>query len=275
MVWQLWLLLSRRHPRRAHRAHADARSSPRARSPWSPGLPLGVLLWRLETTRRILQPYLTTYYAIPIFAFYPLFIAIFGLGSMPVIIIAWAWAVVAIILQTVIGLDTVPEVLVKVGRSLNLSTLAPVHPHLLPGRDAAHLHRLQARRVLHRDRRDRERVHPGREGRRLLRRLLLQQLRDPEHVRGDPADPRVRGRAELGPARAGTDGCTGAAEQDSGPRRRRSPIPLAAARRVAAERRCSPATSTSPRPPTPSARSTATGSAAASARRCSPRSSAS
>ena len=85
------------------------------------GLPLGVLLWRLETTRKILQPYLTTYYAIPIFAFYPLFIAIFGLGAWPVIIIAWAWAVVAIVLNTVIGLDKVPEVLVKVGRSLRLS----------------------------------------------------------------------------------------------------------------------------------------------------------
>jgi NitT/TauT family transport system permease protein len=85
------------------------------------GLPLGVLLWRLPRFRRVLQPYLTTYYAIPIFAFYPLFIAIFGLSALPVIIIAWAWAVVAIVLNTVIGLDEVPEVLVKVGRSLRLS----------------------------------------------------------------------------------------------------------------------------------------------------------
>ena len=55
------------------------------------GLPLGVALWRLERTRKILQPYLTPYYAVPIFAFYPVFIAIFGLRAWPVIIIAWAW----------------------------------------------------------------------------------------------------------------------------------------------------------------------------------------
>ncbi len=85
------------------------------------GLPLGVLLWRFTRLRTVLQPYLTTYYAIPIFAFYPLFIAVFGLGAMPVIIIAWAWAVVAIVLNTVIGLAEVPEVMVKVGRSLRLS----------------------------------------------------------------------------------------------------------------------------------------------------------
>ena len=46
------------------------------------GLPLGILLWRAERVRRVLQPYLTTYYAIPIFAFYPLFIAVFGLGAV-------------------------------------------------------------------------------------------------------------------------------------------------------------------------------------------------
>jgi len=85
------------------------------------GIPLGILLWRVEPVRRILQPYLTTYYAIPIFAFYPLLIAVVGSGVMPVVLIAWAWAVVAIVLNTVIGLNQVPPVLVKVGRSLRLS----------------------------------------------------------------------------------------------------------------------------------------------------------
>jgi NitT/TauT family transport system permease protein len=120
MVWQLWLLISDgillSHIVRTLTSIVVAGTLAVVT-----GLPLGVLLWRLERTRKILQPYLTTYYAIPIFAFYPLFIAIFGLSAWPVIIIAWAWAVVAIVLNTVIGLDEVPEVLVKVGRSLRLS----------------------------------------------------------------------------------------------------------------------------------------------------------
>ena len=85
------------------------------------GLPLGIFLWRAERVRRVLQPYLTTYYAIPIFAFYPLFIAVLGLSTWPVVLIAWAWAVVAVVLNTVIGLNEVSPVFVKVGRSLNLS----------------------------------------------------------------------------------------------------------------------------------------------------------
>ena len=85
------------------------------------GLPLGIFLWRAEGVRRVLQPYLTTYYAIPIFAFYPLFIAVLGLTTWPIVLIAWAWAVVAVVLNTVIGLNEVAPVYVKVGRSLDLS----------------------------------------------------------------------------------------------------------------------------------------------------------
>jgi NitT/TauT family transport system permease protein len=120
MVRQLWLLVSDGillpHVARTVAAIVAAGAAAAVT-----GLPLGVLLWRARVVRRILQPYLTTYYAIPIFAFYPLFIAVFGLGVAPVILIAWAWAVVAIVLNTVIGLNQVPEVMVKVGRSLRLS----------------------------------------------------------------------------------------------------------------------------------------------------------
>jgi NitT/TauT family transport system permease protein len=120
MVWQLWLLISD-GILLSHIVRTLTSIVVAGALAVITGLPLGVLLWRLERTRKVLQPYLTTYYAIPIFAFYPLFIAIFGLSAWPVIIIAWAWAVVAIVLNTVIGLDAVPEVLVKVGRSLRLS----------------------------------------------------------------------------------------------------------------------------------------------------------
>jgi NitT/TauT family transport system permease protein len=120
MVWQLWLLISD-GILGSHIARTLTSIVVAGAAAVVTGLPLGVALWRLERVRRVLQPYLTTYYAIPIFAFYPLFIAIFGLSAWPVIVIAWAWAVVAIVLNTVIGLNEVPEVLVKVGRSLRLS----------------------------------------------------------------------------------------------------------------------------------------------------------
>jgi NitT/TauT family transport system permease protein len=85
------------------------------------GVPLGYLLWRYEPLKRTLDPYLTTYYAIPIFAFYPLLLAIFGFNILPVVVISWAWAVVAVVLNTAIGFGEVPQVLIKVGQSMNLS----------------------------------------------------------------------------------------------------------------------------------------------------------
>lgn len=96
------------------------------------GVPLGFLLWRYRPLRRTFDPYLTTYYAVPIFAFYPLLLAVLGFNIWPIVIISWAWAVVAVVLNTSIGLGEVPEVLSKVGRSMNLSRWQVIWRILLP-----------------------------------------------------------------------------------------------------------------------------------------------
>ena len=44
----------------------------------------------------------------PVFAFYPFFIVIFGLGDLPQILIAFMLGVVAVIVNTLNGLDRVP-----------------------------------------------------------------------------------------------------------------------------------------------------------------------
>lgn len=86
------------------------------------GLLLGVLLWRYDLIARILNPYLVSYYAIPIFALYPLFILMFGIGILPIVLIGFLFSVVVIIVTTTIGFRKVEgEVYPKVGRSLSLS----------------------------------------------------------------------------------------------------------------------------------------------------------
>jgi NitT/TauT family transport system permease protein len=81
----------------------------------------GYVLWRFPRTYRVLDPYLTSYYAMPFFAFYPVLVAIFGLSRTPIILIAWAWAVVAVIVGTVGGLRKIPVVYHKVARVYQLS----------------------------------------------------------------------------------------------------------------------------------------------------------
>jgi NitT/TauT family transport system permease protein len=64
-----------------------------------------------------------SYYAIPVFAFYPLFIVIFGLGDGPQLLIGFLLAIVAVIVTTLNGLDRVPSVLKKTARVSGLNAL--------------------------------------------------------------------------------------------------------------------------------------------------------
>ncbi|WP_101297288.1 ABC transporter permease [Halegenticoccus soli] len=85
------------------------------------GVPGGVLLWKVETLKEILDPYLLIYYAVPFFAFYPLLISIMGLGIAPIVAIAWGFSVVIVVTNTASGLAEIPEVYVKAGRDMNLT----------------------------------------------------------------------------------------------------------------------------------------------------------
>jgi NitT/TauT family transport system permease protein len=80
------------------------------------GFAAGIALHTLPRLRTALDPLFATYYAVPIFIFYPVLIAIFGLSAMPIVLIGVATAVVAMIIATLNGLDRVPRVLGKVAR---------------------------------------------------------------------------------------------------------------------------------------------------------------
>ena len=80
------------------------------------GVASGFVLHRLRTVRATLDPLFATYYAVPVFAFYPLMIILFGLGDVPEIVIGFMLAVIAVIVSVLNGLDHVPRVLLKTAR---------------------------------------------------------------------------------------------------------------------------------------------------------------
>ncbi len=88
------------------------------------GFALGVVLHALPRLRAALDPFFATYYAVPIFIFYPVLIAIFGLSPIPIVLIGVATAIVAMIIATLNGLDRVPRVLTKVARVHRLGPIA-------------------------------------------------------------------------------------------------------------------------------------------------------
>jgi len=80
------------------------------------GIAFATVLQSLPAVRRIFDPLFAAYYAIPMYAFYPLLIVILGLGDLPQIAIGFLLAVVAVILNALNGLDRVPPVLLKTAR---------------------------------------------------------------------------------------------------------------------------------------------------------------
>jgi len=105
------------------------------------GVAFGVFVHALPPLRHALDPFFATYYAIPVLAFYPLLIIIFGLGDIPKIMIAFMLGVVAVIVNTLNGLDRVPRVLLKTAKMARLNristaikvTLPSATPYLLTG----------------------------------------------------------------------------------------------------------------------------------------------
>jgi len=105
------------------------------------GFALGVIIHALPRVRQSLDPFFATYYAVPIFIFYPVMIVIFGLSAIPIVLMGVATAIVAMIIATLNGLDRVPQVLTKVacvhrmGRIATalLLKLPAAAPHLFTG----------------------------------------------------------------------------------------------------------------------------------------------
>jgi NitT/TauT family transport system permease protein len=96
------------------------------------GVTLGVALHPWHALRQGLDLLFATYYAVPVFAFYPLLIILFGLGDTPQILIGFMLAVVAVIMNTLNGLDRVSRVLIKTARIHRLSPLATALKITLP-----------------------------------------------------------------------------------------------------------------------------------------------
>jgi NitT/TauT family transport system permease protein len=102
---------------------------------------LGFALHATPRLRRALDPFLASYYAVPTFVFYPLLVGILGLNDMPLIAIGALSGIVAMIVNTAIGLDRVPAVFLKTADTYQLGplrraafvTLPAAAPHLMTG----------------------------------------------------------------------------------------------------------------------------------------------
>lgn len=87
------------------------------------GFLIGVAIHQVPRLQSILNPFLASYYAVPIFVFYPMLIVIFGLNRIPLILIGVMFGIVAMIVSTMNGLQRVPRAYVKTARIMKLGAI--------------------------------------------------------------------------------------------------------------------------------------------------------
>lgn len=81
------------------------------------GIPLGVLMARVETIGRILGMWINIFVSAPISALVPVLMAVIGIGETTVVVTVFLFAVFVIILDTQVGIHQADRSLVEMARS--------------------------------------------------------------------------------------------------------------------------------------------------------------
>jgi NitT/TauT family transport system permease protein len=85
------------------------------------GFAAGLLFWKAPLVGRIFEPYLVSFYAVPLVLFYPVMIVLVGINAMSVVILATIMAAIPMALNAAVGLNAMPPVYMKLARSLKAS----------------------------------------------------------------------------------------------------------------------------------------------------------
>lgn len=85
------------------------------------GFAAGLLFWKVPLIGRVFEPYLVSFYAVPLVLFYPVMIVLVGINAWSVIILATIMAAIPMALNTAVGLNQMPPVYMKLARSLRAS----------------------------------------------------------------------------------------------------------------------------------------------------------
>jgi NitT/TauT family transport system permease protein len=96
------------------------------------GIALGIVLHALPRLRSASEPFIASYYALPLFALYPVLVVIFGIGPTPIVLTGVLYAAMSVVIGTMSGLDRIPRVFRKAAKVHRLGRLATVFRIYMP-----------------------------------------------------------------------------------------------------------------------------------------------
>lgn len=97
------------------------------------GLLVGIGFWKAPTVGRVFEPYLVSFYAVPMVLFYPIMIVVIGINQWSVVVLATIMATIPMALNSWIGLRGLPPVYLKLARSLRCTPTQTLFQVALPG----------------------------------------------------------------------------------------------------------------------------------------------
>jgi NitT/TauT family transport system permease protein len=79
---------------------------------------LGTLFWRMPVLGRAMEPYVVSFYAVPVVVFYPVMITLIGINAWSLITLSVMVVSIPVLLNTWVGLEGVPRVYFRLGSAL-------------------------------------------------------------------------------------------------------------------------------------------------------------
>jgi NitT/TauT family transport system permease protein len=96
------------------------------------GLLVGVGFWKAPGVGRVFEPYLVSFYAVPLVLFYPISIVLIGINQWSVVVLASIMTAIPMTLNTWMGLRAVPPVYLRLAASIRCSRTQTLFRVALP-----------------------------------------------------------------------------------------------------------------------------------------------
>ncbi|GAA3789722.1 ABC transporter permease [Amycolatopsis tucumanensis] len=96
------------------------------------GVAVAYAMARSRWMHRAVKPYVNVFYALPVFALYPVMVVMFGTGVLPIVLLATLFSVVIVISHALVGFESTPPIATKLARSLEMTRAQQLRKILLP-----------------------------------------------------------------------------------------------------------------------------------------------
>ncbi|MGH3587274.1 MAG: ABC transporter permease, partial [Pseudonocardia sp.] len=96
------------------------------------GLVAGIVFWKIPGLGRVFEPYLVSFYAVPLVLFYPMMIVLVGINASSIVILSSIMAAIPLALNTRTGLMGIRPVHLKLARVLRCSATQTLFSIAIP-----------------------------------------------------------------------------------------------------------------------------------------------